>query len=45
MHELNMRDRHHRQQLFKDLKLSKFSDIWTIDKTHNKFLARQLTAF
>jgi hypothetical protein len=25
-----------------DLKLSKFSDIWTIDKTHNKFLAHEL---
>jgi hypothetical protein len=26
----------------KDLKLSKFSDIWTINKTHNKFLVHQL---
>jgi hypothetical protein len=26
----------------KDFKLSKFSDIWTVDKTHNKFLAREL---
>ena len=26
----------------KDLKLSTFSDIWTIDKTHNKFLAHEL---
>jgi hypothetical protein len=24
----------------KDLKLSKFSDIWTIDKTYNKSLAQ-----
>jgi hypothetical protein len=28
--------------ILKDLQLSKFSDIWTIDKTHNKFLAHQL---
>jgi hypothetical protein len=28
--------------ILKDLKLSKFSDIWTIDKTHNKFLAHEL---
>jgi hypothetical protein len=26
----------------KDLKLSKFSDIWTINKTHNKLLTYQL---
>jgi hypothetical protein len=26
----------------KDWKLSKFSDIWTIDKTHNQFLAHKL---
>jgi hypothetical protein len=25
-----------------DLKLSKFSDIWTTDKTYNKFLAHEL---
>ena len=26
----------------KDLQLSKFSDIWTINTTHNKFLAHEL---
>jgi hypothetical protein len=26
----------------KDLKLRKFSDIWTIDKTHNNFLTHEL---
>jgi hypothetical protein len=26
----------------KDLKLSKFSGIWTIDKTHNNVLAHEL---
>jgi hypothetical protein len=26
----------------KDLKLSKFSDIWTTDKTHNNVLAYEL---
>jgi hypothetical protein len=26
----------------KDLKLSKFSDIWTINKTRNKFLVHEL---
>jgi hypothetical protein len=26
----------------KDLNLSKFSDIWTINKIHNKFLAHDL---
>ena len=28
--------------ILKDLKLNKFSDIWTINKTHNKFLAHKL---
>jgi hypothetical protein len=26
----------------KELKLSTFSDVWTIDKTRNKFLAHEL---
>jgi hypothetical protein len=26
----------------KDIKFSNFSDIWTINKTHNKFLVHQL---
>ena len=32
------------KQLFKlkDLKLTNFSDIWSIDKTHNIFLAHEL---
>jgi hypothetical protein len=45
MRELNMRDRHWCQKMkvsstiLKVLKLSKFSDIWTINKAHNKFLS------
>jgi hypothetical protein len=30
------------QQLFKGLKLSKSSDIWTINKTYNQLLALEL---
>jgi hypothetical protein len=40
-----MRDRPKNESFssyLKDLKLNKFSDIWTIDKTHNKFLAHEL---
>ena len=28
----------------RDLKLSKFSDIWTINKTHNELLAHEQNA-
>jgi hypothetical protein len=49
MHELSMHERHWCQKmkvsaaiLIKDLKFSKFSDIWNINKTHNEFLANEL---
>jgi hypothetical protein len=30
------------QQVVKGLKIESISDIWTIDKTHNKFLALKM---
>jgi hypothetical protein len=40
MHEFSMHDRHWCRP--KDESFSKFSDIWSIDKTHNEFLAHEL---
>jgi hypothetical protein len=47
MHELSIRmgigaKKWKCSSYLKDLKSSTFSDIWTIDKTHNKFLAHKL---
>ena len=47
MHELSMRNRHWCQKmkvsaLFEELKIEQIPDIWTIYKTHNKFLAHEL---
>jgi hypothetical protein len=46
MHELSMHERNWCQKMkvsaaLKDLKLSRFSDIWTINKIH-KFLVHEL---
>jgi hypothetical protein len=48
MHELGMRERHlmPKNESFssylKELKLRKCSDIWAINKTHNRLLAHEL---